>query len=266
MNNVSSIWKAWMKFCGKSPLYYAIPLFILLFFIERNKKERKYLSIVLILFIVMLYNPISYRILTSVVGSSNYRIFWILPGWFAFTYIFVRIVEIIPRRGIQLSFVIIACFISFWGLAKYREYSTEVSNLFQIPQDTMVLADEMIQMMDDSGMETAVLYGNYDFLATLRQYNHRFILHASPRNHFIMEEHANEISYLGLGHQITTGEITMDKDYASDILIENDVSFVVLHRDLTDSIDFLSTIGWKEVAGTEQYAVLSQNEFNEIDE
>ena len=81
MENVNSLYKAWKIFCNGSLLYAAIPAALILLFIQARKKERAYLGLVLLLLAAAIYNPFSYRILTDIVGSSNYRIFWLLPGW-----------------------------------------------------------------------------------------------------------------------------------------------------------------------------------------
>ena len=265
MENVSSLYKAWKIFCNGSLLYAAIPAALILLFIQARKKERAYLGLVLLLLAAAIYNPFSYRILTDIVGSSNYRIFWLLPGWAAFSYLVFCLLRLLPSEKIRYILTVLACAAGILYAARRNEYTYTVSNIYQIPSETICLADRMAEILDERGMETAVVYGNYDFLSTLRQYNPRFILHVAPRSHFIMEEHAYANDYLGIGHQLTTGSISMDPQFASELLIDNEVYFIVLYRSLTDSIDYLGEMGWQEVTGTDTFAVLCQDRFSAED-
>ena len=76
-----------------------------------------------------------------------------------------------------------------------------------------------------------------------------------------MEEQAGKNSYAGLGHFITTGTYPIEKDFASDILTDNNVYFIVLYRNLTNSIDYLQSLGWTEITGNQSFIVLCQDQF-----
>ena len=109
MSEVSSIWKAWRIFCNGSPLYWAIPVAVLLFMLRKKNKYRICAGIALLLLFVFLYNPLSYKFLTGITGSSAYRIFWLLPGWTALAYIVFCIIRLIPWQPVQLILTILIC-------------------------------------------------------------------------------------------------------------------------------------------------------------
>lgn len=251
--------KSWNRFHRGSLLYAAIPVAIVLLIMQSTKKRRVYIGLVSLILLLLIYNPVSYSILTKIVGGTGYRVFWLLPAWSAFAYVLYTAINHIPWKKAKLPLtVLISGLLLLYGLHT-NTYTYTLSNIYQIPGDTVELADEMLQIMDERGMESAVLYGNADFLSTLRQYSARFILHLEPRDHPLMEENAGRKNYLGLGQFITTGTYRLEPDYASDILIDNEVYFIVIYRTLTDSIEYLGNLGWHEIAGNDTFVVLSQD-------
>ena len=264
MFNASSLLSTWKKFTHRSPLYMVIFLAMLLLLIRSKKEQRKYISIVFVLLFILVFNPISYSVLFSIAGASSYRILWLLPAWAAFAYIAMNGIQIIPSANLRLLVATIVSILLTVYCVHNNSYDFTMSNPYQIPQDTIELADKMEEIMDERGIDYAVLYGNSDFLSTLRQYSARFILQISPRDHSLMEENAEQNNYLGLGQFITTGESPIEKDYAADILYNNNVYFIVIHRELTASIEYLTSMGWYEVTGNNSYIVLCQDAWDDL--
>jgi len=266
MFGAPSLLSTWRKFTHRSPLYLVIFVAIFLFIVCSHKRHRKYIITVFLSFFVLIFNPLSYYIIYTITGASAYRILWLFPAWASFVYILLSCLHLISSKNLRLLAVTITSLMLLIFCVQRNNYEFKFSSPYQIPKDTIELADRMEAIMDERGIDYAVLYGNNDFLGTLRQYSSRFILQISPRDHSMMEENAGMNNYLGLGQFITTGESPIDKDYASDILYANNVYFIVIHRNLTDSIDFLDSMGWYEIAGNDSYVVLCQDEQTDLHE
>ena len=249
----------WKLFVNGSYLYWAIPIAIFAYLIDPRRKYRLPIGIGTALLFIFIYNPLMFAVLSKFVGSTVYRFFWILPGWAALAYLAYTVVGLIKPKYLQLALVFaLSAGVIRWCYVN-DEFVHTASNIYQIPMDTIVLADQMLEIMDERDMDFATVYGNYDAIATLRQYNARFRLRISPRAHFYMEDNKGETNYLGLGEDLTTGDIVIDPDFASDILNDNGVYFLILKRSLTTSRDYLNDLGWEEVCGTENFAVYCQD-------
>ena len=236
------------SFSGYSRLFWFIPAALLLSFFDRTKKRHGRVIFTVFFFLLVVYNPFTYEMYARHIDwNTYYRFFWLLPCYAAMAYILIWIVNWIPRDKVRLIIVVAVCIPVLLWKAGPATFSLPYTK-YQIPLETIWVADRMDAIMDEYGLQEAMLLCDEDVAFTIRSYNARVILPYDPEKYttgwLVLEYAPTAIILPKLMVQLRYNDMIMSDEDADRLMTENGVRFVSVFDDADSSIACLQRLGF----------------------
>lgn len=151
----------------------AIVLFFLLAALSfwwKSTGKRKVCILACLIGIFCMLNPISYQVICRLgEGETYYRLLWLLPVTFGAAWLAMELyhqAEKVYQKWLLIGMGIVMC--SMFGMGTLDNWTKLPSNIYQLDNDVIQLADAMEEL---SGGARVEFLDNGDISDTIRQYN-----------------------------------------------------------------------------------------------
>lgn len=244
----------------ESNIIYLILFFcaIIYVFIKQNKKTKFVMIVVALASVLLIFNDISYEILTKVYGSY-YRFFWL---WSVPIVIGIVFVEILYKFKNTYFRYTILCVSMLLLLLVSRTHISSLDSL--MPKDNIYgISNDIIQLDDiiseDTNDEYITLLCDITTAYVVREYDAKYILPLGIRQHIGVDNIRNKSSYKEtdktyLAKAVQYNE-NIDINYYSELCRKYDIHYISIYADYDIVIDTFDNSSFELIGKTDNYYV-----------
>lgn len=245
-------------------LFTGIFFVCILFFLSRQNKLEKQISIYTLFLFLTIFNPILVNLFFRYVDMDEvyYRFFWLLPINFVIAYFCISLADQLSRYWKKLGYYAVCiCTIVFLGAPMISSDS-----LISLPENLYKVSDEVLEISEyihqDSDEESPTLAIDSSLLMVIRQYDPSLVLstlrdyalcwNGSPQFQY-KREYTKYLTQKALMDVLYSG-ITEDTDGFIQAIKDTQTDYLVFAKTIP-ILDYLTSLGITYVAETESYLI-----------
>lgn len=225
------------------------------------KKEKRGTAILTILFLIlMLYNPISYSILTKVTGNTDtyYRFLWLVPAHIMLAFFIYESIRKIESLKWQLLVVSVIC-VGILYMTVSKENISLPDNASQVSTDTLEIATQLDTIMAADNVQSVTIIVDQNVFNALRQYDARICFPVDLPFEGLSPERKTE-NILGIMSMLMYNRNDIPSEVICSLLEEAKVDYLVINIANDISLAYMQQLGWQIVATTSAYHILQYSD------
>lgn len=246
------------QFMGGNPLYAFVPCAIFLLLMNLSKGHRKAGIFAMAMFVLLIFNPISYRILLGKFGlqATYYRLLWMIPNVPLLAYLIYEAIRTIKDAKGRMFLVIMIC-LAIFATNVRPENLRLPSNIYQVSDDVVGICDQLEELIGERGETNANIVTDPIICNVVRQYDAHICLKALLWGTYSLNPEWNSEDALSLMSMLTYDRNDMPSDMVGRIIENYQIEFLVPPKANVNFIGYMQQLGWDVVGETEGYYILA---------
>lgn len=240
MINAENIWNVIAWYFGNNVVIAFLLILMALYLLGRKKENRLYV-IGSVIAAFLLFNPLTYRVVTKLgEGNTYYRFLWMIPLSLILAWMLLRIWGKLQSAMTKLIFIIAVIFVIFiYSNSSIENWTTLPESVYQLSDDKIQVADLISEVTDN---QPAIVYGEDDLLYGIREYNAN-----------ICRVTEGDAGYLY--HIITENDANASGQLMRAILVNSKIDYVAVNNTFQGAQAALAGAGCKWSGETDHYAL-----------
>lgn len=246
------------QFMGGNPLYAFMPCAVFLLLMNLQKEHRKLGLVAVTMFVVLIFNPISYKILLDKFGLQRtyYRFLWMIPIVPLFAYLIYEVIRTIKDAKWRIFMVIMTCLVIFATSTRLGSFQLP-SNIYQVPDDVVEICNQLENLVEEHDKATVNIVTDPNICNVIRQYDAHVCLKALLWGTEALNPERNSEDATTLMSMLTYDRNDMPSDIVGRIIENNQIEFLVPPKANVNFIEYMQQLGWNVVGETEGYYILA---------
>ena len=230
-------------------LIFLIAIVFNFFIVKKSNKNEKILLVLLpIIIMILVFNPIVFKLLDPFLGDGEgntyWRMFWLMPIAPTIAYAFTSFASSSKNKFI-MTFLSVMCIIVIVlsGKLAYSEENYQIANnWYKMPEEVL----EVMQIIQSQDIDNKVIYAPSNMVEWVRQYDGNIKL-VYGRNPSII---------VFMGREIDAGRIYWNME---TLFRYHKCNFIVLLRNVTYDAN-LEDFNFKKIGSTSNYLIYMLDE------
>lgn len=246
------------QFMGGNPLYVFVLCAAILLLMNLSKGYRRAAIFAMVVFVLFIFNPISYRILLDKFGlyKTYYRFLWMIPTVPLLAYLFYETVCTVKDAKGRVLLVIMTCLAVF--ATNIRPENMQLpSNVYQISDDVVDICNQLENLIGKRGETMANIVTDPNISNVVRQYDAHVCLKATVRWTNTIDLGLYSEDALSLMSMLTYDRNDMPIDAVGRIIENYQIDYLVPPKVNVNFIGYMQQLGWNVVGETEGYYILA---------
>lgn len=217
-----------------------LPLFVIALIwmlLKWNREKRIAFCVIGIVCVLILFNPVFYRIVDSIgEGSTYYRFFWIIPITLVISAVLVELISFFLREKKKIGIFIVILIGLVFSPRLYSDWLKIPTNIYQLDEDVIQVADTLMELTND---QPTTLLDSGEIKETIRQYN------AKIKFTELYTEYINQV--------ICTDKADYLGRYMQDYISMNASQYIAIEKEKTVTYKLIESAGVQRAAETDGY-------------
>ncbi len=263
MQSVNGFWDMLQQFTDGNVLYAFAGIAAMAFLYYLKKKERRIAVIAVIFLIIAVYNPVSYGIFGTKLDNTAqyYRFLWIIPYTVLFAYFIYEMISRIRNKKYRMVLICVLC-AGILGISIEAEELELPDNAWQIPDETLEVAEQLKSLMKENNEPSAVVLCDLYISNTIRQYDANICLPFLSYGISVLEADYDEENVFGLMAMLMYNRNDLSKETVGRIIAEKGIEYLVIDMSNSISLSYMREMGWQIASSSSSYHILQRPEFS----
>lgn len=244
------------SFFGGNGLYALVFLIVLSYIGIMQKKEKKIFILIIVILTILIFNPISYNILSvkSEFKAGYYRFLWICPYGLILAYGLGEIIKTVDKKS-RVGIAFISCMLIF-AICIPKHRLALPDNKYQIPDETVYVGDELERLRIENDKDQVRVFVDMNLGNTIRQYNANICLCIDINRVNKFSPDYNEYDHYGLYFMLANNRTDIPPENVARIAKNHIVDYLVISDENQNVLTYLLGNGWISVGKTPQYTII----------
>lgn len=260
MQNTNEFILVLQQFFSQNIVYALAGLGGLLYIHYLSPKERHTTVLAVLAFVIIIFNPIVFEciVLKFNLSAEYYRFFWMMPYHMAVAYLIYTAIQKIKNANIRFIYVCITV-IGIILLNVQADNLKLPDNSYQIPDETLEVAETLKQLVPKEHAEITVLADN-TINNTIRQYDSHIRLPFNKYTQGGVDPETNTETIEGLASMLMYNQDNLSANSIRTIIDERRIDYLVISINNDISLSYMQRLHWQIVATTSAYHILQYQE------